>query len=93
MDHAGNMIQRVGKVKMRCFLGFFQLHYNKEDKQMQKTNYEAAIELLKFKAMTQMCEGKTTCTLSEKDVNEILYVAGSGVITPESFKKKELEVI
>lgn len=54
---------------------------------------QAAIELLKFKAMAQMCEGKTTCCLSEHDVNEILIVAGAGVITPESFKAKESEVI
>lgn len=53
----------------------------------------AAMELLKFKAMKSMCEGKTTCTLDENDVNEILLVAGMGVIIPESFEKKELEVM
>ena len=54
---------------------------------------QAAIELLKFKAKAQMCEGKTTCALNEADVNEILLVAGAGVITPESFEVRELEVI
>lgn len=59
-----------------------------------KTEYlKASIELLKFKAMRQMCEGKTTCTLDETDVNEILLVAGMPLIVPESFKAKELEVI
>ena len=59
-----------------------------------KTEYlKAALELLKFKAMRQMAIGKSTCTLNEDDVNEILIVAGLPVITPESFNKKELEVI
>lgn len=54
---------------------------------------KAALELLRFKAMRQMCEGKSTCTLYEDDVNEILCVAGLGVITPDSLKEKTLEVI
>lgn len=53
----------------------------------------AALNLLRFKAMRQMCEGKNTCTLDENDVNEILLVAGMPLIVPESFKAKELEVI
>jgi len=53
----------------------------------------AALNLLKFKAMRQMAEGKTTCTLDENDVNEILMVAGLPIITPESFKAKTLEVL
>lgn len=60
---------------------------------MENNTMKAALELLKFKAMRAMCEGKTTCTLDEDDVNEILVVAGMGVITPESFNKKELEVM
>lgn len=36
----------------------------------------AALELLRFKAARQMCEGKTTCTLDERDVQEVLFIAG-----------------
>lgn len=54
---------------------------------------KAALELLKFKAMKQMCEGKNTCFLDEDDVNEILIVAGMPVITPDSLKNKTLEVM
>lgn len=53
----------------------------------------AALNLLRFKAMRQMCEGKNTCTLDENDVNEILMVAGMTIITPDSFKTKTLEVM
>ena len=60
---------------------------------LQQARMQAAIELLKFKALAQMCEGKTTCALNEHDVNEILLTAGAGVITPDSFKARELEVI
>ena len=62
-------------------------------KNLTQLRMQAAIELLEFKAMRQMCEGKTTCSLDENDVNEILMVAGAGVITPDSLKAKELEVI
>ena len=55
--------------------------------------YKASLELLRFKAMRQMALGKSTCTLDENDVNEILIVAGYPVITPESLTKKELEVM
>lgn len=47
---------------------------------------KAALELLRFKAGRQMCQGKTTCTIDEKDVQEILFVAGIPL-------DKELEVI
>lgn len=46
----------------------------------------AALELLRFKAARQMCEGKTTCTLNETDIQEILFVAGIKL-------EKELEVM
>jgi len=49
---------------------------------------KAALELLRFKAGKQICEGKTTCTLDEADVQEILFVAGMALE-----KEKELEVI
>lgn len=62
-------------------------------KQLTQLRMQAAIELLEFKAMAQMCKGKTTCALNEADVNEILVVAGAGVITPQSFEAKELEAI
>lgn len=53
----------------------------------------AALDLLKFKALRQMSEGKTTCTIDENDVNEILSVAGLPLITPDSLKEKTLEVM
>lgn len=69
---------------------------HKEGKTMEtpETNVKwAALNLLRFKAMSQMCEGKSTCTLDESDVNEILLVGGMPLIVPESFKSKELEVM
>jgi hypothetical protein len=53
----------------------------------------AAIELLEHKALEQMCDGKTTCTLNEKDVNEVLVVAGFDVLEADNPPTKELEVI
>lgn len=53
----------------------------------------AAIELLEHKALEQMCEGKTTCTLNEKDVNEVLVVAGFDVLEADNPPAKELEAI
>lgn len=53
----------------------------------------AALNLLRFKAMSQMCAGKSTCTLNEADVNEILLVGGMPLITPAEFKAPELKVI
>lgn len=50
----------------------------------------AALDLLRFKAANQMCEGKTTCTLNETDIQEVLFVAG---IMLEEKKEKELEVM
>jgi len=54
----------------------------------QAIRARAALELLKLKAARQMCEGKTTCTLDEKDIQEVLFVAGM-----EINEKKELKVI
>ena len=48
--------------------------------------YKAALELLRLKATSQMCDGKTTCTLDEKDIKEILFVAGMSL-------RKEVEVM
>lgn len=62
-------------------------------KQLQQTRMQAAIELLAHKALMQMAENKSTCQLDENDVNEILTVAGAGVIVPESLNAKELEVM
>jgi hypothetical protein len=42
----------------------------------------AALDLLRMKAVRQMCEGKTTCLLDEQDVQEILLVAGMSLETP-----------
>lgn len=46
----------------------------------------AALELLRFKAAKQMCEGKKTVALYEDDIQEILFVAGIKL-------EKELEVM
>ena len=50
------------------------------------TRYEAALRLLKYNALKQMCEGKSTCTLTEDDVKEVLFVAGMDL-------RDEVEVI
>ena len=50
--------------------------------------HKAALDLLRMKATSQMVEGKTTCTLNEVDIQEILLVAGMPLNTV-----KELEVI
>ena len=55
----------------------------------QAIRARAALELLKLKAVRQMCEGKETCTLNEDDVQEILFVAGMEIKREE----KELEVM
>ena len=47
---------------------------------------QAALDLLKLKATSQMRAGKTTCTLNEIDIQEILVVAGMSL-------DKEVEVI
>jgi hypothetical protein len=54
----------------------------------QAIRARAALELLKLKAVRQMCEGKTTCTLDEKDIREVLFVAGMKLK-----EEKELEVM
>jgi hypothetical protein len=54
----------------------------------QAIRAKAALELLKLKAVRQMCEGKTTCTLDEKDIQEVLFVAGMKLK-----EEKELEVM
>ncbi len=50
--------------------------------------FRAALELLRFKAAKQMCEGKTTCTLNESDIQEVLFVAGMKLK-----EEKELEAM
>ena len=47
---------------------------------------KAALELLRFKAARQMCQGKTTCTLDELDIQEVLFIAGMNI-------DKEVEVM
>lgn len=54
----------------------------------QAIRARAALELLKLKAVRQMCEGKTTATLDEKDIQEVLFVAGMKLKD-----EKELEVM
>lgn len=57
---------------------------------MNEVRMMAALDLLRLKAIKQMCEGKTTCTLNEDDVQEILLVAGMEL---DPKPTKELEVI
>lgn len=57
---------------------------------MNERRLQLALDLLKLKAVRQMCEGKTTCTLDENDVQDILFVAGMSL---NDTKQKELEVI
>ena len=52
----------------------------------QTIRQKAALDLLRLKAVTQMCEGKTTCLLDEKDIQEVLIVAGMSL-------DKEVEVM
>lgn len=57
---------------------------------LSKERLAAAIELLTFKAKIMAACRKD---LRLNDVNEILLVAGVGIINPESLKEKDLEVI
>ena len=50
----------------------------------------AALELLKFKARIAANYGDS---LGIDDINDVLLVAGVGIITPDSIEKKDLEVI
>lgn len=54
--------------------------------QNNEERMKAALELLRFKAGRQMCQGKNTCILNEGDIQEILFVAGIPI-------DKELEVM
>lgn len=56
---------------------------------MNETRLKMALDLLRLKAARQMCEGKSTCTLTEDDVQDVLFVAGMSL----DDKKKELEVM
>ena len=56
---------------------------------MNERRLQLALDLLRLKAARQMCEGKTTCTLDENDVQDVLFIAGMGL----DDKQKELEVI
>ena len=62
-------------------------------KALEQSRLQAALELLAHKALMQMVETKSTCTLDENDVNDIMLVAGAPLITPDSLKAKTLEVI
>ena len=66
------------------------MSYTPEEK--NEIRYQAALELLRFKALVEMQRGGE-CVLTEDDINECLIVAGYPVITPGELKKKELEVI
>ena len=51
----------------------------------------AALNLLRHKALMELANG--CCLLNEKDINEVLLVAGLPVIVPDEINKKELEVM
>lgn len=53
----------------------------------QTIRQKAALDLLRMKALSQMCMGKTTCTLDEKDIQEVMIVAGM------DFTSRDLEVM
>lgn len=53
---------------------------------IEAVKHKTAIDLLRLKVTSQMREGKTTCTLNEDDIKEVLFVAGMGI-------DKELEVM
>lgn len=46
-----------------------------------QARYKAALDLLRLKAIRQMCVGKTTCTIDESDIQEVLLVAGMSLDT------------
>lgn len=54
---------------------------------------KAAIELLELKAIRQTTGTKTTVSLNEDDVNEVLLVAGLDVLESDNRNARELEVI
>ncbi len=62
------------------------------DNNKSQIRMEAALELLQFKAIRQMCNNNHTCALDENDINEVFEVAGMPMITPQS-RGKSLEVI
>ena len=47
----------------------------------QTIRYKAALDLLRLKAVKQMCQGKTTCYIDEDDIQEVLLVAGMSLDT------------
>lgn len=53
----------------------------------QTIRQKAALDLLRLKALSQMTMGKTTCMLDEKDIQEVMIVAGM------DFTSKDLEVM
>lgn len=53
----------------------------------------AALNLLKWKMERQIANGSSYPSIDYEDVNEVLMVAGMGVIIPESINKKDVEVI
>jgi hypothetical protein len=88
MDHAATW-PGVGGITKYAQLVLPPLFYQKKGDKTMEHNAErmaAALELLRFKAARQMCEGKKTVALYESDIQEILFVAGIKL-------EKELEVI
>lgn len=54
---------------------------------------DAALDLLRFKALSLVASGHVLCSLSIEEVNEILIVAGIPVIVPEEVNAPEVNVI
>lgn len=65
------------------------MSYTPEEK--NEIRYQAALELLRFKALNVVALDGEYITIEE--VNDIMCVAGMPVIVPGEIHKKELEVM
>ena len=61
-------------------------------KALRQERLQAAIELLAFKLERELVKGHSGL-LNAEEINDVLMVAGAGVVTPESAGKREIEVI
>lgn len=66
--------------------------------ELRGIRYQAALELLAFKAKVVMEEANGSKynyspSISVKDINECFVVAGMPVVVPDDLKEKELEVM
>lgn len=59
---------------------------------MNNSNYDAAIRLLRHKALVAISKGNDPC-IGIEAINEVLIVAGVPVITPKEIYAPEVDVI